>query len=202
MNRKLDIVVDLDGVCADFLGAYSPQGLVPLYNKLSKEKVKIEDFRTWDMKDAVKNNELLTYIFHSPGFFRDLQPIEGCGYALRQLVGKGHNVFIATSGCTPHSFTEKVEWCHRHLPFLPLSHICLIHHKSQLYGDVIIDDGAHNARGFLKKNPQAAAISMAWPYNKDSRDFTALLGNWTKPFDSWMEIVDFVGDFARQERRK
>ena len=197
MKRQLDIIVDLDGVCADFLGAYSPQGLMPIYNKLSKENVKIEDFRTWDMKEAVKNHELLTYIFHSPGFFRKLQAIDGCGYALRRLIRNGHNVYIATSGCTPHSFTEKVEWCHEHLPFIPLSHICLIHHKSQLHGDVIIDDGAHNARSFRKANPEAAAISMVWPYNKDSKDFTALLGSWQAPFESWLKIVDFVNDFAK-----
>lgn len=199
--KKLEIIVDLDGVCADFIGAYSPQGLIPIYNRLSGESVQVEDFRTWDMKDAVKKPELLNYIFHAPGFFRHLEPIHGSGWALRSLMRRGHDVFIATSGCTPHSFSEKVEWCHENLPFIPLSRICLIHHKSQLHGDLMIDDGAHNTRGFLRSNPGAAAISMAWPYNRHQvEDFTALLGDWKKPFRSWMDIVAFVDSYsARQD---
>lgn len=197
--RQLEIIVDLDGVCADFIGAYSQTGLVPTYNRLSGESVGIEDFKNWDMKGAVKNPELLTYIFHNPGFFRKLALIDGCSYALQRLMSLGHEIFIATSGCTPHSFSEKVEWCHEHLPFIPLSHICLIHHKSQLHGDVIIDDGAHNARAFRAANPKAAAISMIWPYNRQSQDFTALLGDWKKPWNSWLEIVDAVNALAKQE---
>jgi len=194
--RSLEIVVDLDGVCADFIGAYSQQGLVPTYNRLSGETVAIEDFRSWDMKDAVKNPELLTYIFHNPGFFRRLAPIEGCSYALKRLMHNGHKIFVATSGCTPHSFTEKVEWCHEHLPFIPLSHICLIHHKSQLHGDVIIDDGPHNARAFRQSNPRAAAVSMIWPYNRQSQDFTSLIGDWRRPYESWVGIVEAVNGIA------
>ena len=191
--KKLDIVVDLDGVCADFIGAYSPQGLVPIYNRLSGEGVQIEDFRTWDMKGAVKRPELLTHIFHAPGFFRHLEPIEGSVWALRSLMRRGHDVLIATSGCTPHAFGEKAEWCQEHFPFIPLSRICLIHRKSQLRGDVMIDDGPHNTKAFRDSNPGATTISMAWPYNQpQSEDFTALVGDWKKPFASWVSIVNLI----------
>ena len=186
--------VDLDGIVADFFGPlisqYNQRAISALHDPLS-----VEDIQSWDMSKHVSEPELLRRIFHEPGFFADLAPLPGAVSALRQLVELGHEVNIASACVTPHSFGEKAEWCRKHLPFIPISHIMLGAQKGRLRGDVLVDDGAHNARAYRQSNPLAKTYAIAWPHNlSEELVFDRLVYGYQEPARAWASIASLIDD--------
>ncbi len=191
--KLLEIVVDLDGMAAGFFEA-----LIPEYNRLTGESVSIEDFKSWDMGSHVKQPSLLKAIYHQPGFFMDLAPLPGAIEALRELQDAGHTLHIVSSGCTPHAFGEKAMWCRDYLPFIPLTHVTVSHRKGQIHGDVILDDGPHNARNFRAKNPGALILGIEWPHARSSRgDFDVLVEDYNDTASAWRRIVLLVSNWSK-----
>jgi 5'(3')-deoxyribonucleotidase len=186
--KKLEICVDLDAITADFFG-----GLIPEYNLQTGESLKIEDIVSWDMSAFVKHPEVLKQIFHKPGFFTALKPIAGAVDSLHELVELGHTIHIVSSGCTAHSYSEKALWCQEHLPFIPLSHVTIAHRKGQFHGDVLIDDGPHNAKAFAQSNPRALILGIEWPHARaDKRLFSKLVTDYRDTRRAWAEINKLI----------
>lgn len=80
-----------------------------------------------------------------PGFFENLEPIEGAiesVNALRQ--SNDFEVYILTAPSTrnPLSYTEKRLWVERHFDYAMVKRLILSPDKSLLRGDVLIDDYA------------------------------------------------------------
>lgn len=190
-HRRLEICVDLDGIAADFF-----KDLLQQYNALTGESSSVEDIVSWEMGDCVKYPSVLREVFHTPGFFRNLSPVAGAVEALREMVNMGHTVHIVSSGCTPHSYTEKALWCAEHLPFIGLSHVSISHRKGQLHGDVMIDDGPHNARAFRHKNPKSLILGIEWPHAKQDRNVFDFLADYRDPHAAWGAILDAVNTWS------
>lgn len=193
--QKLTIDIDLDGIAADFFGP-----LLDKYNDLTNnvEAVVQDDISSWNMSDHVGDPALLKSIYHAKGFFRNLPPLPGAVEAIQSLVDDGHEVHIVTSGCTPHSFGEKAEWCAQHLPFIPLGHINISHKKGR-YGDtghILIDDGPHNARAYRARNLWAAVFSIEHPHNRhEAEAFTKLCPGHKDTAAAWCQILKEVRDY-------
>lgn len=191
---KTTVWVDLDGIVADF---FSP--LISEYNKRAlsalQHPLHIDDIVSWDMSKHVREPDVLYKIFHEPGFFSALKPLPGAVETLEQLVDLGHDVNIASACVTTHSFGEKAEWCAKFLPFLPLTHIMLGSKKGRLIGDVLIDDGAHNARAFIETNPDAMVYAIAWPHNlSDELAFDRLVYGHREPARAWSVIGSLIDE--------
>lgn len=79
---------------------------------------------------------------YRPGFFRDLQPLNGSQGFVRKLWKSGKfDIYIVTKPVadSPLSYTEKVEWVARHFPYL-LNKIILCQDKSMIKIDILVDD--------------------------------------------------------------
>lgn len=116
------IYVDMDGVLADFDGHKRRSGLTG---------------------DEIKR---------LPGAYLAMEPMPGAIEGVRRLIGKGHDVWVATKPPTgvPHAYADKVAWILKYLPELKRK-IMLTHDKSLLRGDVLIDDRPHKANAFKFK---------------------------------------------------
>lgn len=159
------ILVDLDGIVADFF-----KTLLHLYNGLTWdycEEVTADRILGWDMGSYVDRPELLETIYRTPGFFLRLEPVSGAVESLKQLQDSGHEIVIVSSPCTPHSAAEKISWCEQYLPFIDKKNVWLGHRKYQLQGDVLIDDGMHNAMAYRRNHPDALIYTIAYGYNED-----------------------------------
>lgn len=185
--KKLEIVCDLDGIAADFFGSLFEQ-----YNALTGENVTQADIQSWNMSDHVKNPDLLQHLFRVPGFFRKLKPIGGAVGCLRQLHAEGHEIHIASSSCTDEGFSEKAHWVSEHLPFISRHNVAIMHRKGQLHGDVLIDDGAHNATAFRARNPSALILSIWYPHNDQSKDHDYLAADYSLPEAAWSKILSTI----------
>lgn len=81
-----------------------------------------------------------------PGAYLNMKPIPGAIEAVRFLVSKGHDVWLATKPPTgiPFAYADKVAWVLNHMPEMKRK-VLLVHDKSLLRGDVLIDDRPHKA---------------------------------------------------------
>lgn len=164
------VIVDMDHILVDFFG-----GLLSVYNRETGENIQPDDIQGWNMAMYVQQPRLLDDIFRRPGFFRGLQPLPGARQGLELLVEAGFRPEIVSTGVTPHSYSEKAEWCLEHLG-VDIRHVHLTHDKGGFRGVGIIDDGAHNIRAFRAHNPRAKAMSFDWAHTvADSADYDLLV---------------------------
>lgn len=158
--RSLRIVIDMDCILADFFGS-----LWADYHSVTGEQVLTDNVTTWEMHGSVSNPTALRDCYHAEGFFRKLEPLPGAVKAINTLIEAGHEVYICTAPCTPHSAAEKIEWAQQHLPGIPFAHIFTGSSKHLLRADVFIDDAPHHATKFKQENPDALVVGISYPYN-------------------------------------
>ncbi len=112
---RLRIAIDMDDVIADF--------------RPKEERAR-----------AARRQASGTPVYEEPGFFADLDVIEGSQQVVRELAAR-HEVFIASAAMeVPMSFADKYSWLRRHFSFIPPSHYVFCGDKSVLDVDVLIDD--------------------------------------------------------------
>jgi hypothetical protein len=73
-----------------------------------------------------------------------------------------------------------------------LGRVNISHHKGRYTGDVLIDDGAHNAKAYALSNPLSERIGIRMPHNASSPDFTFLAESYLDPMGAWIEIVNKI----------
>ena len=132
------ILVDMDGVLADFEGAfldrwrstYPDRSFVPLSER-----------RTFYLSKEYPT-ELAREIFCAATFIRDLPPIAGGLEAVQDMLRSGMEVFICSSPLSDYQncVVEKYDWVVRHLGFEWSKRLILTKDKTLITGDVLIDD--------------------------------------------------------------
>lgn len=84
----------------------------------------------------------------TPGAYFDMKPMHGALEAIRELIARGYEVWIATKPPTGmhHAYGDKAAWVLKHLPELA-TRIVITHDKGFLgdADDYLIDDRPHKA---------------------------------------------------------
>lgn len=177
------IIVDLDSIAADFFKV-----LLEDHNAATGEGLEVSDITSWNMKECTRFPAEIYKPFMAPGFFARLPLMPGAAEALKALVDDGHEVVIATAPATPHAAAEKVAWCAQHLPFLDQKNVWIGHKKHHLQGDVLIDDGPHNALAFRQAHPNAFIATIGYAYN-DVPEFNLRVGSYETAREAWQTIL-------------
>jgi hypothetical protein len=117
-QRAPRVFIDMDGVIVDFAGYAEQVGLPGV-----------------ELKKV-------------PGAYRAMAPIPGAIEAVRELIARGYEVWIATKPPTgvAGAYSEKAAWIFEYLP--ELSHRLVITHDKGFLGDAddfLIDDRPHKA---------------------------------------------------------
>ena len=180
------VLVDLDAIVFDF---FTP--LLNTYNQQTNENVELSQINQWDMTKCVKNGILINSIFKQPGFFRNLKPLPGAVKSL-EWINSVFDTVIVSYAVTPHSAQEKLEACEEWLPFIPRDNIIIGYRKELVKGDVLIDDGIHNALKYRQAFPKSQILSIAYPYNKPdpaNNPFDLRSENYYDTLSAWMSIL-------------
>ena len=140
---KYDILVDMDGVLADF-----DKSVMGVLGPVERRNFYIaDDYVREHGEDAAQESWA---VCNRPGFFQDLDPIEGAIDGMRALLShpKVGNVAICTKPLVrnPTCKEDKVYWLRVHLPFFR-GDVHLVGDKTRVNGSYLIDDKPNIPQG-------------------------------------------------------
>ncbi|NXK79239.1 NT5C protein, partial [Amazona guildingii] len=145
MAGALRVLVDMDGVVADFEGAvlrgFSARfPAEPRVELAARSGFSVrEQYRGLRQDLAAK----VASVYESPGFFLGLDPIPGALEALQEMIRmQDTEVFICTSPLRnyEHCILEKYKWVEKHLGPEFVDRIILTRDKTVVSADLLFDD--------------------------------------------------------------
>jgi len=172
------ILLDMDGVVADFMGLWLKQ-----YNYLTGEKITLSDIHGLKATKYVSDPFTLNKIKDSVGFMRNLSPLPGAIEGVETLHKWGHEIVFVSNGTNcPTSGHEKRDWLKYYFSkiwkFPPL---VLTYHKHLVRGDCLVDDHPRNL-----ENLDSSTTPLLWhyPYNADITGYIRIY--------DWSCLLDWV----------
>lgn len=141
VEDSMRILVDMDGVIVDF-----EKGFLEKWKKVHLDKpfIPLEERTVCKVKDqyAPELRQLVSGIYHAPGFFRELEPVPGSLEALTAMQELGIEVFICSSPLSEYRncVLEKFEWVDQHLGKEWVKKVVLTKDKTLVRADVLVDD--------------------------------------------------------------
>ncbi|MBA3549025.1 MAG: hypothetical protein H0T76_21285 [Nannocystis sp.] len=148
-------LIDMDGTLCDYHGAMS-RGLAELCGD-EQAPPPLDDERPW----MRARRELIR---HQPGWWRELPRLERGFEVLAELQARRFEVHVLTKGpaAASSAWTEKIDWCNRHLPGVPVT---ITMDKGLVYGKVLVDDYPPYVERWLAWRPRGQVIMPAHPWN-------------------------------------
>jgi 5'-nucleotidase len=180
----LRILVDLDGVVADWGGAYGRR--LDAYGAAAAGIPRHRDQLTFDLNEGRTDAEkrIIAAIMVEPGFYAELEPIAGARSVLKALRAQGHEIYFVTSPwvSNPTCASDKLNWVARVYGDHWAQRTIITSEKHLVRGDVLIDDKPE-----IKNAADAEwrHILFTQPYNAHIDDHRARLDSWTLDGAAW-----------------
>lgn len=167
-------IVDVDGVCADFVGGLE---------KSLGRKFTADELKEWEfIKKLPPDEKRRVYgICADPDFWRNLDVVKGAKEGVKYLESLGLHIIWATS---PWSSCEgwadaRRDWLNRHFQMDSKKHSYVPgSDKAQIEGDFIIDDKPDNVKEWMTAHPGKKAFIFDALYNRNFHDATRF--TWAK----------------------
>lgn len=180
------VLVDMDGVLCRWQERFD-KGLregyphIPIFPYEQVTSFKTQKFY------ADEHRAEISEMMNTPGFYRELEPMEGAVEAIHAMADAGIQVFLCTAPYVTNKTcaSEKMEWVETHLGAGYLNRTVITSDKTLVRGDVLIDD----------KPSISGAMEPVWkhivfdaPYNR----------NQTPRLDRWDEWQTVLAEVARE----
>jgi 5'-nucleotidase len=98
----------------------------------------------WDLTVGLTEEEkaAVSDVMQMPGFYRDLEPVEGAVHALHEMLNLGIEVFLCSTPSldNPTCASDKLAWLDEHFGREITKRTILTQDKTLVQGDVLIDD--------------------------------------------------------------
>ena len=184
MKNKKIILVDMDGVLADYEKAFLDQYRTkfPLHFYIPQEERK-QFFIHQEYPEEL--SEDIRSISSAPGFFQHLPLLKGAKEAVLEMDELGHDVFICTSPINRYKncVAEKYLWVAKQFGHEWTKKIVMTKDKTLIYGDLLIDDKpAHEG----VRIPTWEHVLYDAPYNQEVKEKRRLT------WDNWQKILKLV----------
>ena len=181
MNKKI-ILVDIDGVLADFEGRFLEEWRKKFPNH---PHVPLEKRQTFYLEEDYPDGltKEIDSIFSAQGFFENLDPIPGGKETMVRMEALGHNVVICTSPISQYEncVLEKYHWVAKNLGYEWTKKMIITKDKTLVYGDILIDDRPEQ-KGLRKPNWKHVLFDA--PYNKTVNNKLRIT------WENWEKILD------------
>lgn len=184
----MKIAIDFDEVLFPTL-----EKILELYNKKHDEQMTLSQITTYNLYECLDNaiaDELIS-LFVDKSIYNNLQPYKGSIKAIKTLVDKGHEVYIATA-----SDIRNMEWkeklLQRHFPFIPKENLIRIHNKKLLEVDVMVEDKLDN---LIQTFAERICFSQPWNEDKEA-DYVYSIYR----IHNWGEINNIINEIERKNK--
>lgn len=172
-KNKVILLIDLDGVCADWYGRLHselikifPNDTIPTINELTGY--------FWEDSFNEKYHDAITKIVESEGFYNSLEPYLEALTVLKDIQETCQD-WIEPFICTKPSVgyenfmchSEKIQWVERHMGMFWAKRTILAPDKTIIHGDYLIDD--HPDIQGVNPTPNWQQFLFDQPYNRDSK---------------------------------
>jgi len=158
------ILVDMDGVLADFEGGFLARWRERHPNSFF---VPIAERRSFYIRDdyPTELHASVAAIYHTEGFFEQLPPVAGALEGIRQMHGAGYDLRICTAPITSYRYCvpEKYAWVEKNLGADFIKRIIITKDKTAIRGDILIDDRPDIEGAYI---PQWRHLLFDAPYNR------------------------------------
>uniref|UniRef100_A0A8C7EA13 5', 3'-nucleotidase, cytosolic n=1 Tax=Nothoprocta perdicaria TaxID=30464 RepID=A0A8C7EA13_NOTPE len=186
----LRVLVDMDGVLADFEGALLRAFACRFPGEPRVELAQRRGFSVREQYHGLRRDlaEKVASIYESPGFFLGLDTIPGAIEAMREMMlMPDTQVFICTSPLRKyeHCVLEKYKWVEKHLGPEFVERIILTRDKTVVSADLLFDD-KDSIRGLgsfgiaFRESGRERAANCSFPL---------LLSPGAEPNPSWEHIL-------------
>jgi 5'(3')-deoxyribonucleotidase len=158
------ILLDIDGVCADFIGACCAKVSAPPYNYA----VTPADVTHFQLEKCLPNSiaNLMFSFASMEGFCEELPWYPGAKEFVAELHKLGEVVVVTSP------LKSSRTWCWERRQWL-LGHVNkIVHtqHKEMVYGDVLIEDSLSNAHKWSNAHRAGKVVLVDRPWNQDVFD--------------------------------
>jgi 5'(3')-deoxyribonucleotidase len=194
MKPELVLMLDCDGVLADYVGA----SLDVILRRLGRHYLP-EQVTAWDFSSLPGWHEISDQYWElarSIGFCSQIEPFPGAVEGVRRLREIAHVEFLTSPLHRSPTWThERDAWLERHFG---AHHHDILHvrKKYRVKADVLVDDNLDNVRGWTEHHPDGMGILWSRPYNQDRGEFACDV------VESWDWLVSIVRQFAQQRARE
>ena len=169
--ERLRILVDVDGVLADFTGSF-----LRCYRLYGGEVPDGWQPSTWTCIDRLPSVGARKAAWEHPDLFRVMEPLPGALDALWHL-NHDHDVRLVTHIAAPWGVhvPARMRWLERHCRFLDTTRqVIVTSEKDVVSGDVLVDDYPANLRRWLRANPDGSGALVNQPWNQGGTSLAAL----------------------------
>ena len=179
------ICVDIDGILNNLA-----ERTIEVYNSHSNKHIQLSDITSYNFYDCLPKEDAdgIIDLFKDKSLWDSLKPLEGSQSGLKQLIKRGHKVYLATA-TDPINFEWKIAWLKQYFPFIPEDNVIRIMDKSLLRSDVIIDDCLDNLI-----NSFAERVTLNYPWNQNElKDYAYGI----RRAYNWSDIVNIINNIER-----
>lgn len=184
----LKIAIDFDETLFPTL-----EKVLEFYNKTYNANIEMSQITTYSLYDCFDTDtaDKLLEFFICKGVYDNLQPYKGAVRAIKTLVERGHEVYIATA-----SDTRNMEWkeqlLQKHFPFIPKDNLIRIHNKALLNVDVLVEDSPKN---LIKTFADRVCFDQIWNRD-DKKDYVYSIYR----IHHWGEIANVINEIERKNK--
>lgn len=176
----MDILLDVDGVVADFSGYL----LESVYSDLTAD-----DVTCWDIMSLMTDEQrvMAKHKLKNPIWWFEQPVLAGAKEGVEFLQQDGHQIHWVTSpwhSCNGWESARR-DWLHQYFKAEPKD-ITFTYRKDLVHGDVLIDDKYEHVAGWVGRHGPFGLLFDA-PYNRDSEpneDIMVVRG--------WEEVVSTI----------
>lgn len=189
MKNKPRFLLDVDGVCANFL-----KSALRAVHAVTGIDYRPEDFPTWDIFDIIsREHEPACYeLFRAHGFCAAIEPYPGAIEGVERLRPLVDLRAVTRPTHGPHWYFERSEWLHRHLRIHP-DDVHHTGHKEEISGDFLLDDRPKHVEDWAVHHPEGIALLWDQPYNRGEDGMLKAAPGNGRRVRSWDEVIQAVG---------
>lgn len=142
--------------------------VLEIYNKNNNTNIELSQITKYNLYDCLPEaiaNDIIA-LFVDKSIYNNLMPYKSAVRAVKTLVERGHEVYVATS-----TDVRNMEWketlLQKYFPFVPKDNLIRIHNKALLNVDIMIEDKLDNLTQTF-----ADRICFSQPWNQsEEKDY-------------------------------